>query len=84
MQERVETGHDLAGLEVPQLQQPLLVEPLEQHRRAVRIGTQHPDGAATTPVLQGEVLVLALLVREAHLQRRRSATVVRTGTTTAT
>ncbi len=73
VQLRVQAGHDLARLEVPELGQPLGLEPFEQHRPAVRVGAQQPDRAAALPVLQREVLVLGLLVGEGDLEDGRPA-----------
>ena len=50
------------------------MQPFEQHRRAVRVGAQQRDCSPAAPVLQGEVLVLALLVGKAHLQHGRATT----------
>ena len=60
MEPGVETGHDLARLDVPEPGQVLAVQPLEQHRPAVRVGAEQLDRAAAVPVLQREVLVLGL------------------------
>ena len=47
------------------------MQPLEQQRGTPRIGTQEQDRTVAVPVLEGEVLVLGLLVRPADLEHRR-------------
>jgi hypothetical protein len=65
----IQPGDHLARVEVGKDGQVLVVEALEQHRPAMGIRAQEAYGAATTPPLQGEVLVLGLLVDvEGHLQ----------------
>ena len=73
VQQPVETGDDLARLDVPEVVEPLRVQPLEQHRRTARVGAQQLHCTSSAPVLQREVLVLRLLVGKAHLQHGRSS-----------
>ena len=50
------------------------MQPLEQQGPAPRVGPQQPDDAVAVPVLQGERLVLGLVVAvEAHLEHGRLA-----------
>ena len=42
------------------------MQPLEQHAAPVRVGPQQLDGAPALPVLEGQVLVLGLVVGAAR------------------
>ena len=68
----VESGDDLARLEVPEVDEVLGVQALEEQRPAVRVGPQQPDRAVPTDALQPQRLVLGLVVGEAQLEHRRS------------
>ena len=73
VQPPVEAGHDLAGLDVPEVGEVLPVQPLEQQRVAARVGPQQRHRTVAVPVLEGQVLVLGLVVGEADLQHRGPA-----------